>query len=221
MKLSIKLESDAKILSKITRAVQKKINRIDTDRLEQIFKESLRAALFASPTYSSLIDSGNPNSLAADFGFRQGQEKQRVDPIIEKIVESISISRKVNRRPKTIQTVFTVSGVPAGHNDILSMSEAFYFSNGNVIEWLDWILIQGDSQIIENYKVVSDNLTPEQSRQSRSRVAIMVEDSIGFSVRMEYRGNVKSNFVIDAINQMSQDGTINKRLLEEIKKVGR
>lgn len=220
LKVQVKLESQGSILSKILIAVQQRLNKIDVDLLRRAFQVELVSELKSSPTYQSLTNRGDPESLAADFGFRKGSEKSRVDAIISEISQSVFIKKTVTRRPRSRVTTFDVFGVPADYEDLYSLQESIVKSREHFVPWLQWILEFGDAEVISDYKVEND-LSASQAAKSRSGVAIMVASDVGFSVRSGYEGVKGDNFITDAIKKVYENNIVSQVFLEEIRRVGR
>lgn len=191
------------------------------DLLEEHFRETLSASkdsisnhiklsvislIKAQPEYRALLGDGK---LVSEFGL-EGSE-QKLNEILamwaQDIVVTITkVKRAIKLRIEMIQSDF---------ENVLNLEAAKQVTaKGASLEWLDWLLIQGDKTVIRDY-TISSKVGP--GRKSRTGLAIMVKNTKGkWSVPPEYAGTKTSNWVTRAINRLD-DSTVESIIEKEIK----
>lgn len=138
--------------------------------LEEV-KSLTNAFLRSTETYQSLVS----GQLATHFGFRKGNERGRLEPILNTFVNSIHYTFVPFARGKGS---FTISGFVNGFSDVLSLPEALIqgssdkkLSTAYPLPWLNWLLLQGDRVIVQDYHIEIGSVA---AKSSRSGKAIMV-----------------------------------------------
>lgn len=134
--------------------------------------------------YTSL----NNGDLQIDFGFESGQN------VGEKVVKEVSNSISFTKlRPNS----FSVGGLrlevlKGGINFLLNKDFSSYDSNGNSIDWLNWLLLAGDTIVVADYEVIY-----KRSAFSRSGKGFMINPEMtkGFRVRPEMSGVEDDNWI--------------------------
>ena len=161
--------------------------------LETKIAEIVIASILNQPEYISLIGG------ALQYQFGLPDPERRVSDILD------TIRRGTNTRiiPSRISNGQISSGVvvemiPSGFSDLLSLEASVLVTEkGTELNWLDWLLIQGDTAIVGEYRFA---LGPSQ--YSRTGMGLMIGGS-GFSWRVppEYAGNITNNWITRAIDQ--------------------
>jgi hypothetical protein len=134
--------------------------------------------------YTSL----NNGDLQIDFGFESGQN------VGEKVVKEVSNSISFTKlRPNS----FSVGGLrlevlKGGINFLLNKDFSSYDSNGNSVDWLNWLLLAGDTIVVADYEVIY-----KRTRSSRSGRGLMISPEMtnGFRVRPEMSGVEDDNWI--------------------------
>ena len=186
------------IEKRIMRAIVKKFN-IDFPRIvsavETDIANHFAPTFIAEPEYSSLIS----GELQRSFGLPSADAIRALD----KIIDTLSASVKVKFKKFSISGNASVNGgltlqaVKDDFSDILSLPEAkITTAKGQPLNWLEWLLIEGDNVIIADYHVQSGNYS-----QSRSGGAIMIKSSGStFRVPPQFSGVINNNWITRAID---------------------
>ena len=201
MKITFSLqETSSQISSKILNAllpdVQKKFNKIYI-LMSQKIPDILINNMIKQPEYSALI-SGN---LQYELGITN--PSQRVSQIFDQIKQGMQ-TQKIDPKIKssTITSSIKVNMIKKDFSDLLSLSgSSLTTEKGQILPWLSWLLLEGDSIIISNHSFI---LGP--SRYSRTGFGLMQESVSGFwRVPPEYAGSVNNNWITRAIDDSQKD----------------
>jgi hypothetical protein len=128
-------------------------------------REAVRAAVEATPHYASLL----AGDLRKEFGLADAAGA------VEGVVRALEASARTAARPPAGGDLggVTVSLFRSDFSDALSADGASYVSDGRRgafdIEWLSWLLFDGDAVVVEDYGVV----TGVPTQRSRTGDAIM------------------------------------------------
>ncbi len=97
--------------------------------------------------------------IRADLGFPAGTERNHLDAVIDKIVDNIYVNfTPLNPKGGTITGGIEIGIMLSDFSDVLSIPQAVIPSNaGHLVEWLKWILLEGDRIIISTHDVVYGN----------------------------------------------------------------
>lgn len=139
-----------------------------------------------------------------------------------KITETISSSIKVIHKPfrwtgNRVVGEFFIGIGKDDFKDILSLPEAYipYTSEGyssNILPWLDWLLIQGNNLLTEDYIYLS-----RSSISSRSGFGIMVKkEGQSWKIPPEYAGTVKNNWIIRGLTSEEAQTLFSLAILREL-----
>jgi hypothetical protein len=217
--ISIKLQSDfssyfqKNVLREITQQLNRNVRKIHTS-IETQVKEAVRDLLFSAPEVTELMG-----------GILQGQlgvvnPTSKITGIIDTWVQNIEVSTVVNKMASRAGPLLTIEIkiLRQDYSDVLSLPQSAYESVGSrgtfIIEWLRWLLLEGD-RTIANYFFMPGNM-----RQSRTRLGIMVQkEGRRWSVPPQFRGIATDNFATRALVQL--DKTIDKIVEMEVKRVMR
>lgn len=178
------------ILQKINGVMLRSLGLIETQ--VQII---LRNVLESSPVYID-IASGGP--LAAELGIPKGEEKNRLDQIVDQLISEIEIEYRPMSYIAGLYTGgLTIFMFEKQFKNILGLSAAVINTQkGQSLPWLDWLIIQGDKIIISEHK-----FAPAKVKSSRSGGGIMVEGQGNFwRVPPQYSGTETNNWIIRAIS---------------------
>lgn len=192
------LESNTEINKKILEALLKdvdnylsKIYNAMRSKIPPIIIESIKN----QPEYNSLIS----GSLKGEFGI--SDPENRLSQILS-VIQSGSI---VTKNPTKISTRGISGGiqlqmVKADFSDLLTLGSAsFVTEKGTQLNWLQWLLIEGDSIIIDEYAY-----NPGSNPRSRTGMGVMRKANGAFwRVPPEFAGNIKNNWITRAIDSAS------------------
>ena len=75
---------------------------------------------------------------------------------------------------------------------LLNKDFSSYDSNGNSVDWLNWLLLAGDTIVVADYEVIY-----KRTRSSRSGRGLMISPEMtkGFRVRPEMSGVEDDNWI--------------------------
>lgn len=189
-------EISTKILNAILPEVNKYFNRNVND-LEKIIADIVVESITKQPEYAAIVS----GTLQYELGIP--------DPVgrIADILNTIRNSSIVKKKPITIKSSGIVGGIKIemikkDFSDLLSLGSATLITEkGDQLNWLQWLLLDGDSIIISDHNFI---LGP--SNYSRTGFGIMRETVGGFwRVPPEYAGNINDNWITRAISAASKD----------------
>lgn len=197
-KFSIELlESDNEIQEIINRELIKELNK----RLPGVFKQAtqyIRQTILGSiknqPEYVSLLS----GSLKYEFGLPD--ISSRLNSILDTIDKSLYVEYKsAKTNGSNISGGFFIGMVNSDFGDILSLSEATFLTEKGVpLEWLKWLLIEGDKIIVIGYTFNIGNF-----KNSRTGGGIMSPSFSGsWRVPPEFAGTLENNWITRAVEQV-------------------
>jgi hypothetical protein len=199
MKLSINLiENNSEIQKRILNALSPQIQTYLTKIEKQISSEIPKIVINGiknQPEYSAIVS----GRLQYEFGIQDPQNK------LNDILNTIESSLKVTiRQPQTggsrINGTIKLQMVQSNFADLLSLGSASFVSEkGSQINWLDWLLTQGDSTIIAGYSFIAGSFPT-----SRTGGGIMMEfESSFWRVPPEYAGTTRDNWITRGIESVT------------------
>lgn len=170
------------------------------------FKTSTREYFTASNTYQSLLGQGD-KPLSGHFGFPQGGEFSKVDPIITAFINSIHYHFIPFKIGSVLSGSFAIRGIESTFQDVLSLPEAVQenisraFPEGQTLPWLEWLLLNGVSvpDITSDHHIVFGSFNIEESR---SKIAVMYRGGT-WSVPTEFAGVVSDNWVTRTLDDLN------------------
>jgi len=148
--------------------------------------------------------SGDDNrGLDAQFGIPVGTGQNRVEKIIQTFVNTITYSFTPFRysNGKYLGEI-KIFGIRADFQDILSLDEGITENKGQALHWLKWLLLEGDSVIIDNYHVAFGSFGG-----SRSGKALMFKNGSWKIIPSSYSGTIQDNWITREIISESGDHT--------------
>lgn len=191
-----------KILYNISRRLRRshalvKASKKTAERVQVLFRNKM----LTSNTYVAL---STRSKLVGELGLEN--PKGKIDAIIETWVNSLRVDLKPTKsKALGIKGSFTISMVPSDYSDVLALREASQRATSTtgggkteLLEWLNWLLIQGDRKIVLGYTVVL------RSGAGRTGLAVMVRSRRGKSwgVPAEFAGTKNKNFVTEVLKKM-------------------
>jgi len=188
------VETDRQIATLILQDIVKQLNRIIPTKLKSI-DTKVRLATFNfiknTTTYESLVR----GELAGHFGIPIRGRQNRIDNIVAAISNRMEISYK----PITIQAGRFAHGLRFGVllqdlSEVLGLpGSKILTEKGQVLPWLDWLLVFGDTIEISEYEIKF------QAGKGRSARAIMIADNAGsWRVPPEFSGTLNDNWLTRA-----------------------
>lgn len=172
------------------------VKRNVVPKLIQIFK--------SSETYDAILTS----DLKYELGLPAGQERSRLDSIVEELSKQVEVEfKQLRRRGSNIYGGYTVYIVESNFRKVLNLPDSqINTEKGQTLNWLKWMLLDGDRIILNNAFIKFGNF-----KASRSGGAIVVESkrdpvkgwtsmqSMGWSVPKEHSGTQDNNWVTRAL----------------------
>ena len=198
-KISI-VESDKEIQTTINRLLAIEIKKMLSNigkNAETYIKQTIITSIQQQPEYSSLLN----GRLKYEFGLPDADS--RVASILSAIQDSLTISYVQPRyNSSSINASFEINMIPSDFNDILNLPEAvFTTEKGTQLQWLKWLLLEGDSSIVFGYQFILG-----QNPFSRTGGGIMRSDSAGvWRVPPEFAGTINNNWITRAITNTEAD----------------
>lgn len=201
MKLQIKiLESDAKIANTINKAILPQLNKTISKifrTMEPFIQSTVMNGIMDQPEYNSLIS----GELRGEFGIPDAGS--RVSKILETIQSSIYTEyQKPFINGSKIKGGFFIGIVRNDFRDILSLPESVLITeNNSSLEWLKWLLLEGDKTIITGFEFKIGN-----NSRSRTGQGIMSQEISGsWRVPPAYAGQIENNWITRAIDGVSTE----------------
>ena len=188
------LETNEEIYKKINDIIAQRLKTTlplafenSTTFLQKIIIENLKK----QPEYESLLN----GSLKHQFGIPDPDN--RLEEILSQIINSLTTTyKKPTVQGSRIQGGFTINMVKGDFSDLLDLSSAkISTEKGTELEWLRWLLLEGDSSIVIGYDFISGF-----GSHSRTGDGIMRGNHSGiWRVPPEFSGSLTNNWIIRGI----------------------
>lgn len=199
MTISLRLTTTEKQFQKMV--LQEMVNKLTpamgkaTFKIEKALKINLRQIIRQTDTYQAILE----GPLNAHFGIRRGEEKQRLENIINALMVGLKVYFKPPRlRGNSIEGGYLITAIKSDFSEVLGLPDGITVSKGVSLPWLNWLLTQGDSIIISDYSIDFGNYTTT----SRSGEAIMIPNNAGsWRVPLAVSGTINSNWFTRMIEQ--------------------
>lgn len=133
--------------------------------------------------------------------------------VAEQIVELVSNSIQLRKLPPIRGDLggIGLTVLKDGLQPILSLPMGSYQSKGGKVDWLDWLLTAGTSEVISGYRVMYGFFDT-----SRTGQAIMVKSKTkGFSIDPDYAGTENDNWITRSLKRV--EGNISNLFQKVIK----
>lgn len=205
------LESDAQIANTINKLLAdelKKILQKVGNEASTYIKNTIISSIKNQPEYASLLN----GKLKYEFGLPDADS--RVSSILQNIEKSLNISyQQPSYSVNGVSGGFVINMIPSDFNDILSLpASVFTTEKGTSLQWLKWLLLEGDNSIVFGYKFILG-----QNPFSRTGQGIMRTETSGvWRVPPEFAGSQDNNWITRAISATEDD--INNYLINALKK---
>lgn len=164
-------------------------------QVESIISDILIEAIMSEPEYTALLG----GTLFHEFGIPDPSVR------LSEILDTIRNSKNINAKSPTvfgnaIKGGFKFRMVKQDFADLLSIGAAsFNTEKGSTLNWLRWLLLEGDSVIITDYSYSVDG-----PGKSRTGLGVMVSGG-SWRVPPEFAGNIKNNWITRAIDKAMPD----------------
>lgn len=174
--------------------------------IKQDIKEFIYNELRNSPTARSLESGGN---LAYNFGLTPPISAEVVEEICTRSADNIMLGySKFRRAGLRIVGGFKLGIIKADYSDVLKIHNTEYVSvnakgESNPVQWLKWLLLEGDKIVVQNYGIIYKN-----SESSRSGAALMVKKRGPYRVPPEFSGTDNDNWLIREFSGIKESSFI-------------
>jgi hypothetical protein len=192
MSISIKLlDSIRSVEKKVNKALAEQANSLmgkNNTKTQNDIYAFVERCITEQPEISSL-KAGDQGSLAAQFGIPAGQESSVVDSIVAAIVAATRVN--ISRFNRNLQGKIDISFQPASFDNLFSLHVGSVHTELGVnLDWLRWLLQEGNRVIIIGYEYVS-------SSRGRSKGGIM-KTGESWRVPTQFSGTADDNFITRA-----------------------
>jgi len=185
-------ESNVELERKILASSQVEIKKIFQRAKVKIHSEIINIvveALSNCPEILSLKD----GKLRFDFGLSEDPTTE----IVYAVANSVQVYfRDFNFTKQQVKNIFSIYIQPSDFRNLISSDFANVVTeNGEVLPWLKWLLLEGDTILITSYHVAYGSYD-----SSRSGGAVMLPKGV-FRVDPAFSGTDENNFITRAIEQ--------------------
>lgn len=184
-------ELNNEIRKETSKVVIKSIKKVVAS-IKQPISEIVKESLLKSPFVKEAID----GKLGAELGLPAIGRAELFENLINDIVDTLVINYVVRNNSSVIASI-TISMQREDYNNILSQDYATVITDkGFPLEWLRWVLFEGDSIIIYDYDVKFT------ASKGRSGIAIMAKNygEGDFRVDPIHSGTQYDNWITRVLN---------------------
>jgi|TARA_B100001094_G_scaffold333466_1_gene412972 hypothetical protein len=199
-------ETSSQISVKILKALSGEVDKYFQqafNRCKRDIVSIVSEAITSHRTYQSLTS----GKLRAEFGL--DSSSSRLSQIL-RFWENLEVEyKKPKIKSNQIIGSFSLSMIQSDYSDVLSSAAAVVNTEkGSQLEWLRWLLLFGDKEIIKDYDIKFGS-----NPRSRSGNAIMVgKTGSRWGVPSSFAGTANKNWITEAIDSV-EDQVF--RLLEQ------
>lgn len=199
---SIKITESAKSISgKILFEVVEQVDRRMRAAAPQInlrVGALIETKLRATPHVRSILS----GKLQTDFGLTSQSAEATVEGLISAVKRSVKVNLDIRNRGKLGNSAWSMSVtiLPEGFSQLLSQIGT-YSSNGNEINWMEWLLTKGATVIYDDFFVAYG----AEFKSSRSGLGVMYPSGGSgriFRVDPVFAGTQDDNFVVNTLTSL-------------------
>lgn len=201
--INLVLENSKIIVRKILQYIKDFVNGLLQRNVKQVevdIRKLVEDAIKRQPEYKSLLG----GKLQSQLGVTHPQ--QRLDEIVRVVVDSIEV--KVNKLKETggqLTGGLEIQFVKTKFADLLKSPAASYVTDKGVkIEWLRWLLLEGDKLIVRSYTIGVDPKNYARTRLGEIMINTPKKQG-GWSVPSEFAGTAENNFITRALVEVYSD----------------
>lgn len=179
---------------------------------KQFLEKRLRRDLFIAITQSPEVKSMLNGVLRGEFGFQAGEEESYVEPMVDFASSRVTVNQfTLNTSRGNPQLALDIIWYDFDVQQLLDVQNASYQSKGGPVNWLEWILLAGDSIVVQTHYITYG--FNKQRSSSRSGLAIMKKTTgKGYRVPPAYSGIETDNFLTRAALQVNLEKAIQEEL---------
>lgn len=191
------LDTNAKISKDINEAIAKELNAKIRKRRRRAINQlrSLTLGWVLEQPELQDISKGGQGSLAAQFGIPAGSEGQVANAIAFAVRSSLIIN--FNTVSNSLKGNIDFAIQPSDFNNLLSLPEGVVFTDLGQLPWLEWLLIRGNTVIVNGYQY-------QPTLDGRSGGGWMISGG-SWRVPPEYAGLPEDNFVTRALSNREKE----------------
>lgn len=191
--------NEAEFKKEIGAALIPEVNKYFAQRInasKKKLKEILAEGLWDGPEIDSLLG----GELQAELGVEDTQNK--LNAIINQWAAAIDINFSPAKYSSgQIRCNVIISAIRNDYDDVLGMDEARYSTrNGSTIEWLEWILLKGDSRIITKFDIGVD--VTGISRTGLGKIMVEGKNK-SWGIPPEFAGTATNNFITRTLERLN------------------
>lgn len=200
--LSIKLQVDAttkQIGNDIVKHLVGEVREYFDDSISKIkdaIVQIITDAITNSPEYISLVN----GQLKAEFGLPDSEN--RVNALLDFWQNTYIEFSNVVATGGKLKGKFTLNMIKSDFSDAINLPEAIFTTEkGTDLNWLQWLLLFGDTTIIKDYEVELG-----ANPRSRTGLAVMKKTLRGkWRVPSEFSGTINNNWITRSIDSVSAE----------------
>ena len=207
MKFSLKvLETEKEIEKAVLKALLDDASKIMTTASKRLTKKLpiiIETAITSQPEYSSLTG----GILKDQFGLTNPTTK--IDSLLD-IWSNINVTyKKPTISASQIKSNLSIVAIKSDYSDALASAAAEQVTKkGQSLQWLDWLLNQGDRIIIKEYELVS-------GKGRAGKVGMRKNVKGKWGVPSQFAGSPNNNWITRAIQSVSS--IIDRTLAEALR----
>lgn len=164
--------------------------------------EAIKNAIIKCPEVQSILNRGE---LFVELGMTNPDIK--INAMIDYFTDNVHIEVDTPIVEKEhIRGGFRLKYISTDYSGVLTIPEAVQYVENikgeeHILEWLDWLLLRGDSQIIDDWIVIH-----KKTPASRTGLGIMArKNGGGWGIPEEFSGTPFDNFITRAVNNMHDE----------------
>lgn len=197
--LSLDKNSQQKLISLIIRDITDQIFKElahNKRKIEQHLRDHFELKFLQSPEVASLLD--DTGKLYLELGVKDSADS--ITQIVEYIKKNIVVN--ISKKKSGFDFIITVSFNSVGeYDELCNQAYAYYQTkNGTKVDWLKWLLLAGNSDVVFNYKIrYGVDL-------GRTGGAIMMPtQTANWRVPLEFSGTDKDNFITRSFDGIEKE----------------
>lgn len=199
-----------KILNEAAFVINKSLTRV-LPVLKKDVRILLESYVKSQPHYSSLLGDGGEDSLRAHFGIPAGLRSTIVQSIINRIVDSVQTTGKIEVIGNGFKGGLEITAIESSYTDLFESPFAtIYTEKGASLPWLKWLLIFGDTGIVEGYDVKGIR------GRGRSGLAIMIKKDDIWGVPSKFSSNGRENWLTLAVDNLIKSGNLERIIMRRL-----
>ncbi len=201
--VNVILENSKAIVKKIVTTLKDYVNGLlfrKAPKIQIDIRKLVEDAIRRQPEYKSLLG----GELQSELGVPH--TKPRLDQIVRIIVDSIEVKvKKLKNVGDIIEGGLEIDFVKSNFKDLTELPVASYVTDKGVkIEWLRWLLLEGDKIIVRSYTIGID--PKDYARTGLGEIMIpSYKKAGGWRVPPEFSGTAEDNFITRALIEVSHE----------------